>query len=78
MHLPSHVFQKARHRTATEVYGDSWSLLRDTVLRVAMSAFRHPSPRQPQLDLDETPDTLKRDLGFLDGHAPYREEDFLR
>jgi len=31
-----------------------------------------------RLDLGETPDLVKRDLGFLDGHAPYREENRMR
>ena len=34
--------------------------------------------RRDRLDLDEAPDFIMRDLGFLDGHAPYREEDRMR
>jgi len=30
------------------------------------------------LQLEETPDAVKRDLGFLDGRAVYREEDRMR
>ncbi len=31
-----------------------------------------------RLDIEETPSSVKRDLGFLDGRAPYREEDRMR
>lgn len=32
----------------------------------------------PHLDLDEMPDRLKRDLGFLDGREPRYQDDRLR
>ena len=34
--------------------------------------------RWNRLDIEETPDSVKRDLGFLDGRAVYREEDRMR
>ncbi|WP_183732764.1 MULTISPECIES: hypothetical protein [unclassified Rhizobium] len=34
--------------------------------------------RMPQLDMDVTPDRIKRDLGFLDGRDPRYEDDRLR
>lgn len=34
--------------------------------------------RVPQLDLDVTPDRIKRDLGFMDGRDPRYEDDRLR
>lgn len=38
---------------------------------------RHAEP-SPHLDLEEIPDRLKRDLGFLDGREPRYEDDRLR
>lgn len=38
---------------------------------------RHAEP-SPRLDLDEIPDRLKRDLGFLDGREPRYEDNRLR
>jgi len=34
--------------------------------------------RMPQLDMDVTPDRIKRDLGFLDGRDPRYEDDRSR
>ncbi|TCS04663.1 MULTISPECIES: hypothetical protein [unclassified Rhizobium] len=34
--------------------------------------------RMPRLDMDVTPDRIKRDLGFLDGREPRYEEDGSR
>ncbi len=34
--------------------------------------------RIPQLDMDVTPDRIKRDLGFLDGRDPRYEDDRSR
>ena len=41
-------------------------------LRVALGYFAGSRNR---LDLEGASDLVKRDLGFLDGHAPYREEE---
>lgn len=30
-----------------------------------------------RIEFDEMPDRVKRDMGFLDGREPYREDDFL-
>jgi hypothetical protein len=43
----------------------------ETVAQVFIRGME-PSPR---LDLDEMPDRLKRDLGFLDGREPRYEDD---
>lgn len=32
-------------------------------------------PVSARVDLDELPDRVKRDLGFLDGREPYYEDD---
>jgi len=34
--------------------------------------------RRPRLDIDVTPDRIKRDLGFLDGRDPRYEDDRSR
>lgn len=48
------------------------------LLRSTIDAFQHFRRHHPQLDLDEAPDSMKRDLGFLDGRDPYREENLMR
>ncbi|MGV1761591.1 MULTISPECIES: hypothetical protein [Rhizobium] len=40
--------------------------------QIALGYFTH---RWNRLDIEETPNSVKRDLGFLDGRAPYREEE---
>lgn len=49
-------------------------LLTITIRRLA----RGIGSRMPQLDMDVTPDRIKRDLGFLDGRDPRYEDDRLR
>jgi hypothetical protein len=78
MESPSLIVEKGKHHLAAEAYGEGWSSLGDRLLRFATGALRHLEPRHPQLDLDETPDSFKRDLGFLDGRAPHYEEDLMR
>jgi hypothetical protein len=39
---------------------------------------RRRSEALPTLDLDEMPEGMKRDLGFLDGQEPYYEDDCRR
>jgi len=40
---------------------------------LAQAFVKHAEP-SPHLDLDEMPDRLKRDLGFLDGREPHYDE----
>lgn len=44
---------------------------------LAQMFARHAEP-SPRLDLEEIPDRLKRDLGFLDGREPRYEDNRLR
>lgn len=53
----------------------SMSAWQARLLQVARGYFTR---RWDRLDLEETPNSVMRDLGFLDGHAPYREEDRMR
>ncbi|TXI04316.1 MAG: hypothetical protein E6Q76_12515 [Rhizobium sp.] len=55
--------------------GSSPPTWRVRLSQIAQGYFRR---RWNRLDIEETPNSVKRDLGFLDGHAPYREEDRLR
>lgn len=41
-----------------------------------MSVFRFPRGERTSLDLETTPDYLKRDLGFMDGRDPHCEDRF--
>jgi hypothetical protein len=46
--------------------------------RLSEVALGYFSRRWNRLDIEEVPDPVKRDLGFLDGCEPYREEDRMR
>ena len=78
MQISSPIAQSNRHSRAIEPYEAGWSSLWGLLVRVSIAALQHPAPRYAQLDLDEMTDSLKRDLGFLDGRAPYREENLSR
>ncbi len=43
---------------------------------LAQVFVKHAEP-SPHLDLDEMPDRLKRDLGFLDGREPHYDDNRL-
>jgi len=43
--------------------------------RLSQIAFGYFTRRWNRLDIEETPNSVKRDLGFLDGRAAYREEE---
>ncbi|MBN8951227.1 MULTISPECIES: hypothetical protein [unclassified Rhizobium] len=52
--------------------------VKPTVLARLLESFaqifvKHAEP-SPHLDLDEMPDRLKRDLGFLDGREPHYDD----
>ncbi|HEY0122382.1 MAG TPA: hypothetical protein VGC14_11585 [Rhizobium sp.] len=47
-------------------------------LAVLSKAFAGRAEPAPRLDLEEMPDRLKRDLGFLDGRGPRYEDDRMR
>ena len=78
--MASNVFittKQARHgsvqaRAGKDLSMPAWPA---RLLQVARGYF---SRRWNRLDLEETPNSVKRDLGFLDGRAPYREEDRMR
>ena len=72
------IVTKQTHRGIIEARkGKDLSMLAWPVrlLRVALGNFAHGRDR---LDIEGIPDSMKRDLGFLDGHAPYREENRMR
>lgn len=43
--------------------------------RLSQIALGYFTRRWNRLDIEEAPSSVKRDLGFLDGRAPYREEE---
>lgn len=61
---------------SAETFADVRQSARSSLLRLVMSVFRIPGASRPSLDLEATPDYLKRDLGFMDGRGP-RSEDRL-
>jgi hypothetical protein len=77
MQINSFAADKIRHSLVADGFGRGWLPLPARLLRVAGMIFQHPKPRHPRLDPDEMPASMKRDLGFLDGRAPYHEDSRL-
>jgi len=48
------------------------------VLEAVSQIFTRSGEPSPELDLDEVPDRVKRDIGFLDGREPRYEDNRLR
>ncbi|MGG6896523.1 MULTISPECIES: hypothetical protein [Rhizobium] len=48
------------------------------VLESLMQVLAKRAEPSPNLDLEEMPDRVKRDLGFLDGREPHYQDDRLR
>ncbi len=69
---------KQAHRDGIEARADRNVLMPAWPARLMQAASGYFGRRWNRLDLEETPNSVKRDLGFLDGHAPYREEDRMR
>ena len=61
---------------SAETFADVRQSARSGLLRLVTSIFRIPGGRRPSLDLEATPDYLKRDLGFMDGRGPRCEDRF--
>jgi hypothetical protein len=73
MESPAFIAKQDTHRSAVEAsWAQAWPQ------RLAQAARHCFARHHSRLDLDEAPDVVKRDLGFLDGCAPYREDSRLR
>ncbi|MEZ2223944.1 hypothetical protein [Rhizobium sp. RCC_161_2] len=72
----AHIARENAHRSAGGV--NDVSLAQVWRHRLAQVALHRFARRHPGLDLDGMSDFMKRDLGFLDGCAPYREDVRLR
>ncbi|RUM26673.1 hypothetical protein EFQ99_00220 [Rhizobium vallis] len=59
---------------SAETFADVRQSARSGLLRLAMSFFRFPRESRSKLDVEATPDYLKRDLGFMDGRNPSHED----
>ncbi|MBB3290718.1 MULTISPECIES: hypothetical protein [unclassified Rhizobium] len=72
--MASSVFitMKGMHRGDVEAHRGRHRSWLDRLSEIALGYFTRQWNR---LDIEEVPDSVKRDLGFLDGCAPYREED---
>ncbi|KPH09838.1 hypothetical protein CO657_21045 [Rhizobium acidisoli] len=79
------VIQQAGDRFATDSFADVISAetfadvrqsASSSLLHLAMRIFWIPGGSRPKLDVEATPDYLKRDLGFMDGRNPRREDLF--
>ena len=81
------VIQQAGDRFATnsfadiisaETFADARQSVRFGLLQFAIGLFRIGGGSRPKLDVEATPDHLKRDLGFMDGRNPRHEDRFPR
>ncbi|RFC00384.1 hypothetical protein B5K08_00465 [Rhizobium leguminosarum bv. trifolii] len=61
---------------SAETFADVRQSARSGLLRLVIGFLRNPGGSRPKLDLESTPDSLKRDLGFMDGRGPRRENRF--
>ncbi|ANM08619.1 MULTISPECIES: hypothetical protein [unclassified Rhizobium] len=61
---------------SAETFADAHQSARSGLLRLVIGFLRNPRGSRPKLDLESTPDSLKRDLGFMDGRGPRRENRF--
>ncbi|MBB3645089.1 hypothetical protein FHX14_001259 [Rhizobium sp. BK619] len=61
---------------SAETFADVRQSARSGFLRLVIGFLRNPGRSRPKLDLESTPDSLKRDLGFMDGRSPRREDRF--
>ncbi|KAA1181227.1 hypothetical protein FP026_12965 [Rhizobium tropici] len=66
---------KQPHHGGVEVRKDKNLSMPAWPARLSQIALGYFTRRWDRLDIEETPNSVKRDLGFLDGRAPYREED---
>ncbi|MBW8787733.1 MULTISPECIES: hypothetical protein [Rhizobium] len=61
---------------SAETFADVRQSARSGLLLLIMGVFRFPRGNRTSLDLEATPDYLKRDLGFMDGRDPHCEDRF--
>ncbi|MFK0166681.1 hypothetical protein [Rhizobium sp. NPDC090279] len=66
---------KQAHRGGVEAREGKYPAWPARLLQIALGYFTR---RWNRLDIEEAPNSVKRDLGFLDGCAPYREEERMR
>ncbi|NKQ83298.1 MULTISPECIES: hypothetical protein [Rhizobium] len=61
---------------SAETFADVRQSARSGLLDLLMNVFRFRRGERTSLDLETTPDYLKRDLGFMDGRDPHCEDRF--
>ncbi|WHO73427.1 hypothetical protein [Rhizobium sp. BT03] len=61
---------------SAETFADVRQSARSGLLRLVMGFLGNPRGSRSKLDLESTPDSWKRDLGFMDGRGPRREDRF--
>lgn len=75
--MASNVFitTKQAQRGGIEAGNGKGASISAPLTRLSQIAFGYFTRRWNRLDIEEMPNSVKRDLGFLDGRAPYREEE---
>ncbi|MBX4929387.1 hypothetical protein [Rhizobium binae] len=59
---------------SAETFADAGYSARSGLLQFAIRLFRIAGRGHPKLDVEATPEYMKRDLGFMDGRNPFRED----
>lgn len=61
---------------SAETFADVRQSARSGLLHLVMNIFRFSRGNRTSLDLEATPNYLRRDLGFIDGRDPHFEDRF--
>ncbi|MDL2408774.1 hypothetical protein PY650_24650 [Rhizobium calliandrae] len=69
------IVTKQAHRDVNEARKSKDLSMPAWPLRLLLGALRYFAGRGNRFDIEGVPDSMKRDLGFLDGCEPYREEE---
>ncbi|NLS20573.1 hypothetical protein HGP16_29070 [Rhizobium sp. P40RR-XXII] len=73
--MASNVYTQQAHRGVIKAHEGKDPSMPGWPARLSQIALGYFTRHWDRLDIEETPNSVKRDLGFLDGRAPYREED---
>lgn len=76
--MASNVFTQQTHRGGIKAHEGKGPPTPAWPARLSQIALGYFTRRWDRLDIEEAPSSVKRDLGFLDGCALYREEDRMR
>ncbi|WP_267554462.1 hypothetical protein [Rhizobium rhizogenes] len=73
--MASNIFVTTKQAQRDDIGAGRGASIAAPLARLSQIALGYFTHRWNRLDIEETPNSVKRDLGFLDGRAPYREEE---